>query len=483
MQERLLKNALSVIVVRSSLIVVAAVETVLYIRYLGVKSFGVFNTAINLYSVFFPLALFGFGSVITREIGKDPSRAWIYAVNVFYSGIGMCLLWSLGLFGFCLIMQYNAAITATAMILILGLFPNYVTAHAEAVFIGLGKVKTFAALNAIFAVVEVILIFAVLQGPNRLTAVAWVIVGVRAGFSVFTIWLLTREVRPGRLTWDIPFSLRLLKPSLIFALIGIMSGLLFRMGVLYMAKMTGDFATGIYSSAQKIVIMWGMVITSFVVTSYPIAAKCYAEGDREKFQAHCREMAKNLSLLVYLAIILTICLSQELVRVLFKTEYLPAAGVLNGLIFWLIPICGTAWFGAILAASNRQIYDLVAVTVAAGAGLVLNYFWIRQWGIYGCVGAVIAAFFIILAIQGFFIYRRVQPLRLGQAVLKPLLIFALTLGLLYWLRAFPWYARLPLVVAVYSGLAFGTGLLGRKELRSLSDLLKITGGDAVPCGE
>jgi O-antigen/teichoic acid export membrane protein len=212
-----------------------------------------------------------------------------------------------------------------------------------------------------------------------------------------------------------------------------------------------------------------MAITSFIGVFYPVASKYYANNSPEEYKEICQTTIKCILIFVFLAIVFTLCLSKEIILLLFGAEYENSIEVFRILIFLLIPLCGTALFGLFLAVSNYQKYDLVAISIATIFSPVLNYHLVKHFSYYGSVYANLVTFFILQALQFYFVNKLIFKVEYINSIIKPSVILLITVFFIYVSHGMVWYVKLPLVVLAYVVLVAAFRLIGRKDINIFLD--------------
>ena len=137
---------------------------------------------------------------------------------------------------------------------------------------------------------------------------------------------------------------------------------------------------GYYSNASKIVKMLANTITGIGAVMLPRLSMCFAEKKIEDIQIIVKNFF-NVTLTIAIPAAVGISLiSQEIVTLLFGTEFMPAVPtimILSPLII-LMPLSGGV-FGQLLLTSNNERKYLLCVGAGAGLNCILNYFFIYFW--------------------------------------------------------------------------------------------------------
>lgn len=460
----LLKNGLSLVAIRGTILLSSMVVTLLLVRSLGSASFGSYITASKLYALFLPFILLGVGNVIIREVAGRPDLSWKYFTTALYSGILPSILAAAAVNLLCAHIGYSGLIKKAALILALGLYPNFVIQVSESLLIGLEKVKYFAVVQFISAFLEAALIAWFLTHGHKVYSVVTILVILRYAFA-FTLTVIILNLTGAEHSgFDLKFAVSIYRTALVFAVAGILSGCLFQIDVLFLSRLAGPHEAGIYSAAYKLVNLWNMLISSFIGVFYPVASR-YHSVFPEKFEEICQIMMRCILLLAFFAVLATLSLSREVILLFFNYHYVESIAVLRHLIFLLIPMCLTPMLGLILAASHHQKWDLAAIAAATASSFLLHNFLVRHFSYFGSVYANILTFSIIQTIQLYFINRFVFKVRIFENLIKPLAIFITALAALYAMQEWAWYVKAPVCLLIYSALIPILKLVRRDEIR------------------
>lgn len=454
--------AMRVVIMGSSML-----TTVMLVRYLGARLFGTYSAAANIYGVFLGLTLFGFGSVMTREVARTPGQAGRYFVNMAYAGAFLSAIATLGCLFFCRVVGYEPAVRNSALLLSAALWPQFMISTSEALLIGLGRIRAFVLTSMFCSLVEIGIVVGSIHWRFPLPTILLLMVGNRCLFAGLSLRIIVRHVRLDKLRLELPFLIMVLKTSVVFSLVGILTSILLRMDILFLTRLQGVEATGLYAAAYRLVNPWTAVIASFTGVFYPLVARHRQEVALETFQRTCERYCRIVLLFAGLAIVLTVGLSRELVAWLFRSDFEASSRALNLLCFLLIPLCATPTFGLILSVGNYQRYDLLAIAMATVAAMALNYVLASLFSLFGSACATLLSFTLILCVQIYFVRAKMFVLNVHDVVFKPLLVMAAGLAMLWLLRAQAGYVKAPVAVLVALLTAAGLGLVRGRELRIL----------------
>ncbi len=147
---------------------------------------------------------------------------------------------------------------------------------------------------------------------------------------------------------------------------------------------------GLYSAALRLVDLARTVPPAYARAVYPVLARVRAYGGAEYAAVARRTVRNGVLLAVPLAI--GLCgLAEPIIRLLFGEELAPAASLLRGLSWVVIPFGLAVVLAQVLFAADRQAIDLgvnlIGMAVSVGSALAL----VPRIGAAGAVVATLAA--------------------------------------------------------------------------------------------
>lgn len=427
-------NGINLVVLRGISLVAAVVTNVLLVRFLRADGFGAYTAAMNIFGIFGGINCLGFGAILIREVAKNRKLSCKIFINTLYAGLIISFPVAIAAILFVHVVNYPEIVREGTILLLVALFPAFIIFITEQLFIGLEQVRYFTVASFLRALLETLAILVLLYAGSKTMDLLKLFIVCRFLFAAGLLILIAKLLQCISLKIDWRFILKLMRASLLFALIGITTGFLLKADVLFLAKIAGVYETGIYSAAYKIVFMAGSVINGFIHVLYPVASREYENLSEMQFHRLCRQTFHYLMLILILAIVVTIGFSREMVAILYGREFVKSAAVLKILAFFFIPMCGSAFLGTILAASKYQVYDLFGLLSAMACSVVLNYFLVQAFSFYGSAFALVFSFGVLIAIQGFYINKLVFKFDYINSILKPALVLGLCLAALYGMR-------------------------------------------------
>lgn len=203
--------------------------------------------------------------------------------------------------------------------------------------------------------------------------------------AVLTLVMLTRRIGFPRWTIDWHYlRLRILKPALPFALMGILMVVYFRSGTIMIRALTGkEEWVGYYNAGYRL-------IEGFVLFPSIIVVPLYAAFSRHRDNPalvkpkviHAARVILFVSGMVATPIFI---FREQFTRLLFGGEYLLAADTVGTMVFAMVPIGMTWIFGSLVGAIGRQVRLNVLIAIISASNILANYMLIPRFGLQGAV--------------------------------------------------------------------------------------------------
>jgi len=366
-------------------------------RHLGEEGFGTLNLALTLGGLFGMIPEFGFSSVLTRAVARQPGLADAYLRNVL---------------GLRLVLSGIAAPLAVAVAVPLG-----ADRGALAVFVVIAATMPTAAVwalvNSLFVARERMFPPAVIQTAAKVLALAVGLAVVRGGgglLALASVFLLegvlqvtlgltavARRLRLRlRVALDREFCRKLFRDSLPFALTFALGLIYFKVDVVMLSALKGSVAVGRYSAAFR--LMEGLVYLSAAYSGalFPTLARLKGSpGDALRATTH-RGFVVVVAIAAPLAVALAM-LAEPVVRILYGpgfAESVPALRWIGGALFFVFL---SNFLSAALGAVDLQGWVVRTTLVGVGLNVGLNLWLIPR---LAHVGAAMATLFTEAAVTG-----------------------------------------------------------------------------------
>ena len=161
-----------------------------------------------------------------------------------------------------------------------------------------------------------------------------------------------------------------------------------------------DTAVGLYNSAiilPKALDSILMTISAVITPQLFIACR---QGEEERVKALMNKTSNVLSLVAIPAIVTCLFFSREMMWLFAGEEYLPAAPVLQVYSFIIIGVLVITLAGTRMYIARRKEHKLFIILIfGAILNIILNYFFIKAWGILGAAIATLTAYALVMTIE------------------------------------------------------------------------------------
>jgi len=467
---RLTQNSLVLIVAEAVRRVLSFVVAILIARPLSVDDFGRFGLAMALGGIFGVLANFGLNPLLTRKIAARPEHGG----REFGTVLGLKLLFGIIAGGAMIVlarlMHYDHAAFMAVTLAAIIVPADAIETASIALFDGYQRM----ALSSIVTLVKSVLLLGlvalavVMHFGLRGVMTAYLVGGwLTAAFTVALVGRVARHVtlRPEATQWR-----PLMREAAPFMLIGLVWMLAFRVDMVLLERLSGDWAAGLYRAGYaffEILLALPILATRAL---YPALAEGMGRGGEA-----WRDLLAS-AFRVYLLIALPIAVGcfvvgDRVVPLFYGDKYYA-----GGRVVWL---CGSflwLWFGTMtlgwaLTAADRLKVVLAGNVLAMTVNVLVNLWLIPRRGIMGAAIATVASESTLLI---YFMFMTRQWLRglLRRTIPWRALPAGLALGLVAWLLREANFALVVLAgAATYFAGAWLFGALNKNERELIARLV------------
>jgi len=372
-------------------------------RYLGPEQFGLFSYAQAFVGLFTAIAGLGLDGIIVRELVKNPSKQAVLLGTAFYLKLIGALLALLAIAGAVTLSQQDSL--TTWLIFIIASATVFQSFNVIDFFFQakvLSQYVVYANIISLFfsSLVKIGLIL----NNAPLIAFAWVVLFdsfvLACGFIYF--FLKNSKFNIQNLTFNKSTAVNLLRDSWPLILSGIAIMIYVKIDQIMIKEMLNAEAVGQYAAAVRLSEAWYFI--PVVIASSLFPAIINAKKASEEF--YYARLQKLYDLMAWMAIAIALpmtFLSDWVVELLYGGQYNQAGGVLMihiwAGVFVFLGVASGRW----LLAENLQIYSTINTAVGAVMNIVLNYIFIKNYGIEGSAWATVIAYafsgYLLLAVH------------------------------------------------------------------------------------
>lgn len=394
---------------------------VIYIaRNLEVEGIGEY-TAIIAFTFFFEkFAKLGLHHLIVRGLAVDKSQSRSYLTISLVIGIVSSFLSFFVLYMVLELMHYPSTMNTAIKVLSFSIVFEVLNEYWLSFFEGLQRME----FNSLVSTIEVISkvsigIFVVHLGYGILGLI-WTIVAIRILLCFLSFFIIIRlGISP---TWkvDWPLCFRLLKQTITFLLISIITTTYWKIDVIMLSKMKGAIEVGFYSAAYRILDILKSISLSYIVALFPMISSSYAIS-KDLFKQHCILSVRYLFILTFPISLGILILSRNIIVLIYGEEFIKSVVVLQTFIWTIgfLPI--SLVFAKSLVASHNQRFDLLSNIIAMATNVILNLTLIPRFGYLGAAIATAISISVFSLIQYIYVSRMLFQIPFFDTLSKPFL--------------------------------------------------------------
>jgi O-antigen/teichoic acid export membrane protein len=342
-------------------------------RALGPQNFGTYALIAATIEMVAVAGGAGYSDLLTRESAKNERLGWGIGrqlttlrliLSLVFTGIALLLLGLLG---------YSPGILSLTALLSLSLVPRSLTDNVQGVLRGISRYSEFFGIDLVFSIGFVLGATVLLFKGGGLHLVIYVEVFASIAAAILALLLVAR-LRTAMLHLDLR---ELIETGAIFNFYAWVTTLYDRLDVLLLSRLSGDFATGIYSVAYRPMGVLQLVPYGLFYSLLPSLSR--------RDNAACKEyLEKAMGLVLNMAfviVLLTTAFAGPLVSLILGGSFAAAAHALQILIWAVIfRYLSFALNIGLLAAHQERIFIrtsliCLAVNVAGNLILIPRFSW------------------------------------------------------------------------------------------------------------
>lgn len=423
--------------------------TIMIARYLGVNDYGILSFAIS-FTVLLGMGTdIGMSTFSTREISQDNGKTQKYINNV----IPFKIVLSIALFfltaSLLVLLGYNKlAIEVTLIMSIETIFICMIN-FMSGVFQAHENQKVVSIGNLLNSISLVLLTF---LGIIFDLGIIFVALAYALSYLIFLIFMsinLNREFGLPKFEIDLSFWKETAKKSIPFGLSIFFYTIYFSIDVVMIQFLTGDYATGIYNSAYKIISVFTAFYVIYQAVIFPLMSKLYTED--ENLLKLSFEQSVKYSLLILLPISIGVYLySPYIINLIYSSQYALASVPMQILIWTVIFMFLNGITTSLLNSIGNELLVTKIYVIAAIFNIVLNYIMIPIYSYNGAAITTVLSEILILILMMHSISKTdFNPdWSLLKTVIKFVICGVILFAVLYYINVSLWLA-IPIGLVVY----------------------------------
>jgi len=455
--------------------VVAFAYFTLIARIIGAEGTGTYFTALAFTTVFVVFVDLGFTNVLVREAAKAKDRLAEYVSTLLFIKV------VLGLFTYGALMltvhMLGYDIELRHMIYLSGITMMFDSLHLTlyGALRAIGNL-TYEAISIVGSQLLTLVlgsIFLFLHLPLIFLIFAFTVSSVLN--VVFVLYVLLRIYKMKlRVHYNPVVCKHLGRIAIPFALAAVFARVYSYIDSLLLQRLAGDIAVGWYAIPYKITYAFQFIPLALVAAMYPRFSEYY-EHDKDRLAYLFQQGMKYLMLISFPIAVGIGILSEDIILLLYTSEYtnsvLPLRILIGSLVFSYVsfPI------GAFLNACNRQVAQTVIVGIVMVVNIMLNLILIPMYSVVGAASAALIGN-VLLTFLGYLMVP--QVVRVSHRFLLKILIqvtcSALVMGCVVWYVLGVTHIAVAILAGalVYSCMLFVVRGVNRQQLKEALSLVK-----------
>ena len=370
-------------------------------RYLGPEQFGLLSYAISFTVLFGALATLGLDGIVIREIVRYSEKTNFILGSSFILKLAGSFL---SIFLLFVTIQFTNNDTFTKyLILVIASSLIFKSFNVIDLFFQskvLSKYVVFANSVAltVSSLLRILLIF--INAPLIYFAYVVVLDSVimAAGYIYFYI---KKGNRLKNWKFDYSTAKLLLKYSWPLMLSSVVATVYMKIDQIMIKEMLNNYAVGQYAAAVRLSEAWYFVPVVITASLFPaiINAKKVSE---KLYYERLQKLYDLMAILGFSVAIIIVFISTFIVKLLYGINYLQASNILI-IHIWAgisvgLGVANAKW----IINENLQIIALVRATTGALINVILNYFFIKSYGIKGAAISTLISYFYVNVFSLFF---------------------------------------------------------------------------------
>ncbi len=460
----------------------------LMLRILAPEGAGRYQFAVTFIGYFEILVRFGLGTLVTREVARDPAQGRRYLSNAL--GLRV-LLWlgslpvmALLLLAYVLWTGLTTDVVLAIAAFSLAVFLGNIADGFSAVFYAHERMENPAFVSTATTLVKVTLGAAVLLGGGGFVGLAAVSV-ISNLFTVIVLGaLLTRDYFRPRLGLEPGFVGEMTRESFPLMINHLLATVFFQVDILLLQPMRGSVEVGYYSAAYRYIRGLDIIPGYFTMALFPVMSR-YAQSARDSLQRAYRLSLRLLFLVSLPLAVGTTFIARDLILLLAGPEYGQHSTVALRILIWYMPLgFVNSVTQYVLIALDEQHYLTRAFVIGVGFNLIANLITIPRWGYQAAAVVTVLSELALLIPFMRRVYRHLEPVPWLDLAWRPVAASAVMGLVLFGAQRLgvPVAAGIPLAGLVYLLALVALGVTRAEDMHLVMGLFRRRLAPAGPEG-
>jgi O-antigen/teichoic acid export membrane protein len=386
--QRIASNVLVQLVARAITMSISVVTVSLTARTLNPTGYGVWNGVSSYVGLFGVLTDLGFTTAAMQRMAAEPEREseWLGALAGARTALSIVAM-ALCAISVPLFLTDTSDTYAVAFILTLTILSTG-AATLMSVFqsrLRSGLVLSFTVLQAFIWLALVITLAAVHASVVGFAVAYTALIGLIAVLQIGATRRLAHIAwRAGRQLWR-----PLLRVAIPLGIAGILITVYYQIDSVLLLQIAGPHEAGVYGAAYGFLSPLAFLPAAVMSSFFPVLSAVHRQ-DPGRVRRLVQIAADSMGVISLPILAGTIALSDQIVHLLYGSEYASAGGLLPILMIAFVSICFGSLAGFLAPILNLQWRLAIYSGIGAAANIVLNLVLIPPYGAYGSAWATVA---------------------------------------------------------------------------------------------
>lgn len=373
-------------------------------RYLGPEQFGVFSYALAFAAIFSSIAKLGLDGFIVRDLVGEPNKRDVYLGTAFWLKLAGSFV-TLAVIAIGIQFTSNDHNTNVYIFIIASgtIFQSFEVIDFYFQSIVLAKYVSICKMIQLI-LSSLLKIYFVITGADLIYFV--VVSLIDQATLALTLYIAYRLQKFGNFyrQYDWMTAKILLGNSWPVILSGFVLMIQARIDQVMLKEMIGNAEVGYYSSAMRLIEVFGFVPVILTSSLYPAIVNA-RKASIKLYEDRLFNLYR-LMMILFLIVALPIYLyGSQVVVFLYKEAYAPAGQLFSLMAIRLFFANYGVVRSAYLMTENLMTYSMITLLVGTLVNIMLNFLWIPTYHSIGAIWASITSFFVTTFVLDFFFYK------------------------------------------------------------------------------
>jgi len=474
--ERIARNASFLLIANVVTLLLGFISLSLTGRYLGVELFGVLSLALAFAGMFGFISDLGLGTLTTREVARNKSLVSKYVANTAAMRF-LLAIFTFGLIaGTAVLLGYTPLTIYVISLVAISLVFTSLTAMYNSVFQAFEKMEYQSIgtiLNSALFLCGVAVAIKLALGVISFASIYFLVGAIVLAYS----WaIFRRKFAHPKLEFDPVFWRSTVKTALPFALTSIFTTIFFWIDSVLLSVIKGVDVVGWYSAAYRLMVVLLVIPQVMSLAVLPAMSRFFVEAQDSLLVM--RNMFFRFMVIIGVPIGIGVTfLADKIIPFVFGNGFANSIIALQILVWASVLIFFESPLIRFLESANRQLTVTKIALICMVENVGLNLILIPPFGLVAASVVTVTteglSFLLLLYVNGAIAKRSLRP-NLPSAG-KIALASALMVFTLLAFRAFNHIVITLAATSVYLVAVYLTGVLGRADLRLLTQVVRVGG--------